>query len=300
MQRHRLRREIIAANLSNAIIDIAGPTFPIRLREATGCDARGLVIAFEAAWRIFRLEQTWGAVTALDAGPAAAAQLMLYQETSLALRRQTYWLARRMDIGEAQVQTLVEAYRPAADALRAAGVGLLSPLERQAAENRAHGFMDAGAPEALALEIAALRALTATTDVADLALAAGWEVLTAGQLYHQAGAAFGFDRLRAAAGSLLAGDAYERQAVRQVIEDFLSEQAAVTRSIMASAEAVPDDAAAGRKAIAAWAQPRRAAVEAAARLVADIEGLGEPWSFAKLSIANGAMRQLSATAQATV
>jgi glutamate dehydrogenase len=300
MQRHRLRREIIAANLSNAIVDIAGPTFPTRLREATGCDAKGLVIAFEAAWRIFRLEQTWAAVAALDASPAAAAQLMLYQETSLALRRQTYWLARRMEIGEAQVQTLVQAYRPAADALRAVGVGLLSPLERRAAEERARGFIDAGAPEALALEIAALRALTATTDVADLALAAGWDVPTAGRLYHQAGAAFGFDRLRAAAGGLMAGDAYERQAVRQVIEDFLTEQAAIVRSIMASAETAPEDAEAGGRAIAAWAEPRRAAVEAAARLIADIEDLGEPWTFAKLTIANGAMRQLSATAQATV
>ena len=36
MHGHRLRREIIATNLSNAIIDIAGPTFPTRLRRATG------------------------------------------------------------------------------------------------------------------------------------------------------------------------------------------------------------------------------------------------------------------------
>ena len=30
------------------IVDVAGPTFPMRIREAAGCDTRGLVTAFEA------------------------------------------------------------------------------------------------------------------------------------------------------------------------------------------------------------------------------------------------------------
>ena len=119
MHGHRLRREIIATTLANAIVDIAGPTFPSRVKQATGCDTRGLVTAFEAAWRVFRLEEAWAAITALDGTACpAAAQLALYQEAALVVRRQTYWLARRVAGQEASVQTLVEAYRPAADALR--------------------------------------------------------------------------------------------------------------------------------------------------------------------------------------
>jgi glutamate dehydrogenase len=303
MHSHRLRREIIATNLSNAIVDIAGPTFPVRLRAATQCDTRGLVTAFEAAWRVFRLEEAWAAVTALDASHCpAAAQLALYQETSLVLRRQTYWLARRVAGSEASVHTLVEAYRPAADEMRAQGLTLLSPLERAAAERRAHGFIELGAPKELAVSIAALRPLTSTSDVADLALSAGWAFLAAGRIYHQAGAVFGFDRLRAAAGGLMASDPYERQAVRQLIEDLLAEQAAITRSIMASAERDTGAASEGeaRAAVMAWAPARQAQVDQTAALIDDIETLGDSWSFAKLTIVNGAMRQLAATAQATV
>jgi glutamate dehydrogenase len=303
MHGHRLRREIIATNLSNAIVDIAGPTFPIRLRRATGCDTRGLVTAFEAAWRVFRLEEAWAAITALDTGHCpAAAQLVLYQEASLVLRRQTYWLARRIVGGDAGVQTLVDAYRPAADEMRAQGLHLLSPLERHNAERRAQGFIDLGAPKALAVSIAALRPLTSTSDVADLALSAGWAFLAAGRIYHQAGAVFGFDRLRAAAGGLMASDPYERQAVRQLIEDLLAEQASITRSIMASA--ARDTGAASEEeahaAVMAWAPARQAQVDQVAALMTDIETLGDGWSFAKLTIVNGAMRQLAATAQATV
>jgi hypothetical protein len=38
-------------------------------------------------------------------------------------------------------------------------------------------------------------------------------------------------------------------------------------------------------------------VQPALQLISDIEGSGEPWSFAKLTIVNAAMRHLAATAQ---
>ncbi len=298
MANHRLRREIIATVVANAIVDVAGPTFPSRLKAATGCDIRGLVTAFEAAWRVFRLDDAWKAITALDASAVpAAAQLALYKEAGLTLRRQTYWLARRVVTGEATVKTLIDVYRPAADALRKQGAALLSPVEREAVEVQIKGFIDAGAPEALARAIGELAPLNAVSDTADLALQSGWNVVAAGRIYHQTGAAFGFDRLRAAAGALLGDDTYERQAMRQLIEDLLYEQAALARSVMAS---VPRDAARSAeeagKAVDAWAAARAAPVKAVADLIGAIENDGTGWSFAKLTIVNGAMRQLTATA----
>ena len=50
----------------------------------------------------------------------------------------------------------------------------------------------------------------------------------------------------------------------------------------------------------AWVPPRQAMVDQAAALIAGIDALGEGWSFAKLTIVGGAMRQLAATAQAVV
>ena len=303
MQTHRLRREIIATVLANAIVDIAGPTFAARLKEATGCSTRDLVAAFEAAWRVFRLDEAWTRITELDAdGVPAAAQLMLYQEAALALRRQSYWLARRVVTGEATVQGLIEAYRPAADALRQQGAALLSPLERREAEARIRGFVEAGAPEGLAQAVGGLQPLNGVSDVADLAHASGWDVVAAGRVYHQAGAAFGFDRLRAAAGALLAGDPYERQAMRFLIEDLLAEQSSVARSVMASAEhaaacATIDQA---RAAVDGWAGGRAAQVKAVTDLIDAIDRQGDGWSFAKLTIVNGAMRQLAATALAGI
>ena len=44
MAKHPLRREIIATVVGNTIVNLCGPTFPGRLREAAGCDTRALVV----------------------------------------------------------------------------------------------------------------------------------------------------------------------------------------------------------------------------------------------------------------
>ena len=53
-------------------------------------------------------------------------------------------------------------------------------------------------------DLAMLRPLVATADIGDLAREAGWPEPAMATLYHQVGAAFDFDRLRAAARCLSA------------------------------------------------------------------------------------------------
>jgi glutamate dehydrogenase len=228
----------------------------------------------------------------------AGGQLALYAEASSALRGQTYWLARRMAKGEAGVQTLIDVYQPAADALRAEGPALFSPLDQAAVQARAQAAVAEGAPAELATRVAVLGPLLSLSDIADLARAAGWAVLPAARVYHAAGASFAFDRLRAAAVRLLSGDVYQRQAARQMMEDLLAEQALLTRAVMAGAErdAGLDDPRAARDVVEAWAGQRQAQADGARRLVQEIEASGGEWSFAKLTIANTALRALAAGA----
>jgi glutamate dehydrogenase len=91
------------------------------------------------------------------------------------------------------------------------------------------------------------------------------------------------------------GDAFERTALRRLLEDMLAEQAALARSIMdfsGSAQA-GDDADHARKAVSAWAALRADKAEAARRTVEEIDQAGGQWTFAKLTIANAALRELT-------
>ena len=300
MKRHRLRREIIATVLANDIVNQVGPTFPGRLKRATGCDTEAMVRNFEAARRILRLDEAWDQVSALDGKVPARAQMMLYQELALLLRRQTFWLARRGTRSNAGVEALIRAYRPAADAIRAEGEALFTPFERTQVHARARVLAKAGAPKPLADAIVGLRPLAAVSNLADMARQARWEVVAVTRLSNAIGAAFGFDRLRAAAGSLAGnGEHYERQAVRRLVEELLNEQVALTRAVMAfagSAQAGADTASA-RSAVQSWSSLHRIQARAARQTLEEIEAAPGGWSFAKLTIVNAALSALSAAAK---
>jgi glutamate dehydrogenase len=164
-------------------------------------------------------------------------------------------------------------------------------------DKRAAGFIAAGAPESLAKEIAALRPLTASSDIADLAKAANRSVVPTARLYFETGEAFGFDRLRAAASGVARGDHYERLAVRRVIEDILQEQAAMAASVVKSAPATAGDTnESAEEAVRDWIGGREDRVRRALRQVEEVEQSGAGWSFAKLTIANAALRELCSSA----
>ncbi|GAA0870120.1 NAD-glutamate dehydrogenase [Brevundimonas basaltis] len=297
MERHRLKREIISTVLSNEIVNMCGPTFPERLRLSAQCDTSAMVIAFEAARQVFRLDEAWDQVSALDLKISADAQIALYREISTVLRRQTFWLARRATRDGASVDGLIAAYRPAADALRAAGGSVLSRFEQAGLQARIATFAGYGAPDAMARDLAMLRPLVATADIGDLAREAGWPEPAMATLYHQVGAAFDFDRLRAAAGAVPSADHFDRLAVRRMIEDLMNEQLALTRAVARSADAsVGASELLSEKAVDRWIGPRQAIVEGVRASVDEIEASGSGWTFAKLTIANAVIREIASSA----
>jgi glutamate dehydrogenase len=297
MGRHRLRREIIATVLGNDIVNMCGPTFPSRLRAAAGCDTAALVIAFEAARRVLRIDEAWDAVAALDGKIPAAGQMALFEALVMALRGETFWLARRAG-PDTTVQSLIDEFRPATDELKTLMPGVLSPYEQKSVAKRAKAFVQAGAPEALAAEIATLQWLTTAVDLVDLTGASKWPLAAVTRLYHQVGAAFAFDRLRAAAGSFRGGDSFERLATRRLVEDMLAEQTALTGAVLKTAgdpKACADPEAA-KAAVAAWAARHPEPVRAVKGAIEEIEQAGGDWTFAKLTIVNAALRELVSAA----
>ena len=294
IRRHRLRPDIIATVVANDVIDRCGPSFPWRLMSAANCDVNAFVAGYEAAKIVFDLRALWDAVSALDGLAPAAGQMALYRQLVSALRGGAYWLARRAARDKASVKTLVDRYRDGLRQLRTFALEVSSPVERDAIEARARSLVEAGAPEELALAAAVLQAISTAADLVDLAEGADWPLRSVAGLYHAVGEAFGFDRLRAAAAGYAVGDSFERTALRRLIEELLAEQASLARAVIAKTQAKaagdPDGA---RAAVKAWSASRADQVETVRRTLAEIEAASGPWTFAKLTIANAALRELA-------
>ncbi|WP_374575074.1 NAD-glutamate dehydrogenase [Phenylobacterium sp.] len=297
IRRHRLRREIIATMVANDVVNRCGPSFADRLMTAAACDARAFITAYEAAKAVLDLPTLWSQVAALDGQIPAHAQMLLFRKLSAAQRGQTFWLARRAARTGAQVGALVERYGAARDVLGPMMPAILSDIERDAVETTTRTLIEAGAPEKLARAAAVMQPMTVTADLVDMADGSSWDLAEVARLYHEVGAAFAFDRLRAAVGGYRAGDHFERTAVRRLVEDLLAEQTVLTKAVMdfAGNAQAGESAEAASAAVASWSALRREAVDAARRTVEEIEAAGGAWTFAKLTIANAALRELAST-----
>jgi glutamate dehydrogenase len=311
MKRHRLRREIIATVICNDIVNTCGPTFADRLRQAAAGDTSALVSGYQAAKHLLRIEEPWTAIGALDNQIPAAAQMVMFAELSSVLRAATYWLSRRAShkgaapfLGRAikrtgaarahsPVHQLIDAYGPTFAALFKAGPGMLSSVQQAAADALTKRFIAAGAPKALAQAVSLRRPLIAATDIGDLASLTDRPVEAVARVYHQVGAAFAFDQLRAAASALPIGDEFERLARRRLVEDMLQEQLALTRAILKDARQIRSVADAERL-VADWTGAHQAKAEAVRATIQAIESAAEPWTFAKLTIVNAELREMAA------
>ncbi len=296
MRRHRLRRDIIATVVANDVINRCGPSFASRLMPATGADARAFIAGYEAAKAVLGLPALWDAVAGLDGKAPAAGQMALFRRLASTLRGLTFWLARRSARENLDVAALITRYGPGFKTLRGLMPGILSPVEQAEVETRIRRLIEAGAPADKARAAGVLQPLTTAADLVDLAEASSWPLPNVARLYHAVGEAFAFDRVRQAAGAYAVGDNFERTALRRLIEDLLAQQAELTRTIMAftGGAQAGEDADAARDAANSWAALRTDKAHACRRTIDEIEAAGGGWTFAKLTIANAALRELAA------
>ncbi len=94
--RHRLRREIIATEVNNDLVNRAGPFFVNELMDRTGASPDDIARAYLAAVGIFALRPLWAAIEALDNRVHASVQYRMLRDTSRLLDRSALWLLRFM------------------------------------------------------------------------------------------------------------------------------------------------------------------------------------------------------------
>lgn len=99
--RHPLRKEIIATQLANSVVNLVGPSFVYRMADSTGSTVAEVVKTAVIVKKMFQIQTLWEAIEALDYKVAAAVQIDMMSRLIRLIRRATRWLLRnrRKDLG---------------------------------------------------------------------------------------------------------------------------------------------------------------------------------------------------------
>ncbi|MGF3023034.1 NAD-glutamate dehydrogenase [Methylobacterium aquaticum] len=284
VQGHRLRREIIATSLANAIVNRGGPTLVSRLSDETGAEAPAIAAAYAVTRDAFGLIDLNKAVDGLDGAIAGDQQLALYAELQDLLRQRMVWFIRNGEAAPGGIEAAVQRYRDGIAAVSAALPGALPPAAAEALTRRIRALVDHGVPEALAFRLAALSELGAAPDIVQVAEATGRPPAAIAATHFALADLFRLNALAAAARAVPVADTFDRIALERAVSGIASAHRALT------AEAAAFDAE-GAAAVEAWSQARGASLARIRTAVAAIAASG--LTVSKVSVAASLLGDLA-------
>ncbi len=273
---HRLRRDIIATRLANAIIDRGGPTATLRLMERTGTDAGTLAKAYLATRDAFGLDDLIAGIDALDTKIPGTIQNGLYGRVQDALLARMLWFIRNIDWSTTAVADVIARFGAGTTALN-------QSLDPSRLEALTAPLLAEGVPAPLAARLVALDELRATQDLVYIAEQSGKSLKTILLNHTAAGERFGIANLIAAAGGVPAKDYFDRLALDRATDMIDAAHRTLTRTISA-------EAGEGEAALDAWIARRGdAALRFPATLAQMLQG---HTTLSKITIASGLLDDL--------
>ncbi|WP_125077400.1 NAD-glutamate dehydrogenase domain-containing protein [Pseudoxanthomonas sp. SGT-18] len=167
MEKHRLKREIIATAVTNQTINRMGATFLLRMQEDTGRSAADVAKAYTISREVLDARSLWNQIDALDGKLPEAAQIDALQVIWNLQRSFVRWLLNRPG-PMPSIAAAVARYHDAFNDIRSAS-GVLPASQRPAYEAALQEWKDKGMPPALAQQLAELPYLEPAFDIIELA-----------------------------------------------------------------------------------------------------------------------------------
>ncbi|WP_428312374.1 NAD-glutamate dehydrogenase [Hydrocarboniphaga sp.] len=283
---HRLKREIIATILSNAIVNRMGIAFAHRMAADHGVLRAEVLKAYATAHEIFRGDHYWRGIEALDNQVPAPLQYRLMQRATGLLKHATGWLVRSR-LSERAVSDLIACYREPVAQLEASLPSILSPAYREEWDRSYNAIVADKVDEPLAHSLANTLVLGCALDIADLAEQAAMPLAETAAVYFAVGERLRMPWLHSAILALKVSDQWQALARNNLRDDAYKIHRRITARVLtqegANAEARID----------AWTAAHEREVRFAMNRVAELQASNGA-DFQALAVAVREVRKLRA------
>jgi glutamate dehydrogenase len=283
LHEHRLRREIIATQLTNSMINRGGATLIVRIADQTGATPPSIAAAFAAVRQSYDMIGLNSEIDALDNKLPGKSQLDLYAAVQDLLLDRLVWFLRNVDLKQG-LETVVAHYRDGIEQVAQALDGALSKSALAARDATVAALIKAGVPDALARRMANLPALKAATDIVQVADRAKQPVAEVTATYFATEAFFQLDRVAGAVPGIVVSDYFDRLALDRALDSIGDAERRLTAAMVGNGMA-------GAGAVEEWVKPRQAEVERIRSAIHEIAGSG--LTLSKLSVAASLLGDLA-------
>ncbi len=216
---HRLRREIVASQLANDLVDLMGAGFIHRVHRTTGRAPAQIARAWLVA---ARLTGQAGLVEWLRMGEGSMPQPVAYRwllGLSRVLERTTRWLLTN-GIEERETRELLEDSLQGLEELRTAFPDIVTGEDRRIFEGLVEELKGDGAEEAFARDLITLRFLDQLLEVLRVHRRTGMDPIDAARTFYRVSELFWIPWLRSSIFETAGDDRWEKRAAQALADDL--------------------------------------------------------------------------------
>lgn len=287
---HRLRREIIATQAANDMVNRMGITFVDRMRASTGYGSADITRAYITARDIFDMQTHWSAIEALDSRIDNNLQLQLFSDITRLVRRASRWLLRnRRSIIDPAVE--VERFFDSVAKFRGTLSDLLSSSAAERYHERCQQLEDQGVPAPLTNVVAGAPALYSMLGIVEAAKQSGADLNDVAKVYFRLGEVLELEWFARQIADLHIENHWQALARESFRDDLEWQQRSLTVGVLRYMSADADT----EEALRLWLESQAAMVERWRLMLNDLHG-AQTQDFAMYSVA---VRELLDLAQSS-
>ncbi len=232
IKNHQLRREIIATQITNFVVNRAGITFINQICQESGFKVSEVVKCFIIACDSFGLRKVWEDIENVDSSVSHRIQAQMCFSINKLLERSILWLLRNHISGHLDV--VIKRFKLIADELSGFLPQVMAQDSKLSYQKKCEIYSLNNVQAILAQKIASMDPIASTFDIAEISAKAKFDLKTIAKIYYEVGTRFSLKWLRNTLSDLPCDEYWERLSNKTIIEDFYSYQMKIAKQIVDS------------------------------------------------------------------
>jgi glutamate dehydrogenase len=291
MERHPLKREIIATQVTNDMVHRVGSTFLHRMQEETGARIADVVRAYLLTHEVFDFESFWHTVEALDNKAPDGVQSAMLIASERLMSRATRWFLRYRSLNEDLAKT-VRYFAPKVKSLAENLDEFLPRQECDVLRQAAERLTESKVPRDLANRVVRFDSLYSILDIVDVAGATNRSAEEVAGVYFVIGERFNFSWLHRQIAALPADSHWQtlaKAALKEELSGLQRELSCVVLKFSRPGELLTEI-------ISRWETQNASSFERSRQVLADVQS-ADSTDLSMLSVALQELTNLVTTAR---
>ena len=230
---HSLRKEIIATQITNFVVNYTGIYFTNQISQETGYGISTVVKAILITVESFKLKDIWKEISDIPYPVNHEVQAEMFSSVNKLMERSVLWLLKNNVNGD--LETIVKRFEEISSNLLSILPEVMAQDSKNAYDLRIKDLeFKAVTNKSLIKKIASMDPVASAFDISEIAISTKYELKTIAKIYFEVGTKFSLKWLRGQLTNITPDNYWDRACVKTITEDLYSFQMKISHNIVNS------------------------------------------------------------------